>query len=454
MLSTGPNGMTSVGLRTALTGAGALLALAATPVQASGADVGGRAYVPGEVVVERFGGGAAVAALPPGTSVAKGIAALERRPGVRSATPNWIARASLVPLDQGSGLAPGGWIADQWNLGARPGGIRASGAWDAALAAGRPGGDGVTVAVVDTGIAYTPAPGFAPSPDFAGTKFAPGIDLVDNDSQPLDENGHGTHTAGTIAEQVTLSQISPVPDYLAGIAYGATLMPIRVLDAEGAGSTDDVAQGIAWAARNGADVINLSLNFAPEVTGCRQVPTVCAAIRKADELGAVVIGSAGNATGASARNRALFPAAAPKAIAVGATTEDGCLADYSYYGTRTDLLAPGGGEARPAAARPACLDDEIPVLQLSYSCFPMDCTGAHREFAIRPDVGTSISAAHASGVAALVIASGASGPDPDPARVALRLACTARPATPARYYGTGLLDAKRALNPARTCDAP
>src|SRR5204863_9449889 len=132
--------------------------------------------------------------------------------------------------------------------------------------------------------------------------------------------------------------------------------------------------GILWAARNGADIINLSLNFDPTVTDCRQVPTVCDAIRTAtDDYGALVVGSAGNSVGTSGRNRALFPAAAPKALAVGATTEDGCLASYSYYGKRTDLLAPGGGTPRPAASRPLCADDTSPILQLTYACFPMDC---------------------------------------------------------------------------------
>ncbi len=440
------------GLRTVLTGASLTLALAAAPIPAAARDA--RAYVPGEVVVGLDGGGSTVAELPSGTSVAAGIAALEREPGVRSAAPNWIARASLTPLDQGSAGIPGGWVADQWSFLGRPGGVRVSRAWDRLLVAGRPGGQGVTVAVVDTGLAYEAAPGYAPSPDFAGTRFAPGIDLVDDDAQPLDENGHGTHTAGTIAEQVTVGKVSPAPDYLTGIAYGATLMPVRVLDADGAGSTDDVAEGISWAARNGADVINLSLNFAPDVERCRQVPTVCEAIRRATDEGAIVIGAAGNAVEAAGRHRALFPAAAPKALAVGATTEDGCLADYSYFGARTDLLAPGGGAPRPVAARPACMNDAIPIVQLTYACFPMNCAGAHRTFAIRPDVGTSVSAAHTSAVAALVIASGVAGSDPGPARVARRLQCTARPRAPQRYYGAGLLDAKRAVDPKRDCDTP
>jgi hypothetical protein len=94
------------------------------------------------------------------------------------------------------------------------------------------------------------------------------------------------------------------------------------------------------------------------------------------------------------------------------------------------------------------------VLQLTYACFPLDCTGARQRFAIRPDVGTSMSAAHASGVAALVIASGVAGPEPDPDRVARRLQCTARPATPRRFYGRGLLDAQRATSPGRRCATP
>ena len=131
-----------------------------------------------------------------------------------------------------------------------------------------------------------------------------------------------------------------------------------------------------------------------------------------------------------------------------AATEDGCLAEYSFYRKHTDLVAPGGGVPRPAASRPKCANDTIPILQLTYSCFPANCAGGHQRFAIRPDVGTSMSAAHATGVAALVIASGVAGADPAPKNVARRLQCTARPASPKRFYGPGLLDAKRAVDPA------
>ncbi len=442
--------MNSTQLNRVLLGAGAALAaLACLPA----AGLGAERYVPGEVIVATDDGGSRVVELEPGTPVRAAVAELNGEPGVRAAAPNWVARASLVPFDQGTAGTPGGWAADQWSLGGRPGGIRAPAAWDRLAALGAPGGFGVTVAIVDTGVAYEAASGFAPSPDFLGTQFVPGIDLVDDDSQPLDLNGHGTHVASTIGEQITVGQPADHPDYLAGIAYGASLMPVRVLDEDGVGSTDDVAAGIEWAAQSGADVINVSLNLDPAVDGCRDVPTICAAVRRADKLGALVVGSAGNAIDTPGRKRALYPAAAPRAFAAAATTEDGCLAEYSHYGKRTDIVAPGGGAPRPAASHGPCADDSIPIVQLTYACFPMDCSRDRQTFAIRPDIGTSMSAAHTSAVAALVIASGISGEDPAPNLVARRLQCTAKPLKPARFYGPGLLDAKRAVDPKRTCDS-
>ena len=218
-------------------------------------------------------------------------------------------------------------------------------------------------------------PGSPPHPTSCRPGSSAGLDLVDDDSQPLDLNGHGTHVASTIGEQITLGQPAPAPDYLAGIAYGASLMPVRVLDADGVGSTDDVAAGILWAARNGADVINLSLNFDPAVDSCREVPTVCDAIRRAKALrrpGRRLRRQPARA--ARGRGGRCSRPALRGAFAVAASTEDGCLAEYSHYGKRTDLVAPGGGPARASAARPECADDAIPILQLSYACFPGDCS--------------------------------------------------------------------------------
>jgi len=454
--------MNSPGLRSAL--AAACLALAAFGLPAGAtastttpapATPPGPAAVPGQVVVGYADGRAEVRDVPAGASIREAAASLRGRPGVRSVAPNWLARAAELPVDQGSSGTAGGWASEQWNFGPRPGGIRVAGAWDQLVADARPGGAGVVVAVVDSGIAYANSGTHAASPDFGAATFAPGVDLVDDDAEPLDESGHGTHVAGTIAEGATFGAPSPTPDFLTGIAYGVTLMPVRVLDADGVGSTDDVATGILWAARNGADVINVSLNFDPAVDSCRDVPTVCGSIRQATRLGALVVASAGNQLDGRGRNGALYPGAAPGAFAVGATSEDGCLARYSYFGRRTDLLAPGGGNARAgAAARPACGDDALPIDQLTYACYPTGCaSGEWGRFAIRPDVGTSMSAAHASGVAALVIASGVSGPDPGPKRLASRLQCTAAAVKPKRFYGAGRLDALRAVNPLLHCDA-
>src|SRR5207244_2884249 len=112
---------------------------------------------------------------------------------------------------------------------------------------------------------------------------------------------------------------------LAGLAYGAHLMPVRVLDSHLHGSAAAIARGIRFAYAHGADVINLSLTFGSGVTGCAQITAVCRAIKAATRHGALVVAAAGNSGGPAP----MLPASAPKALAVGATTLRGCLAAYS-----------------------------------------------------------------------------------------------------------------------------
>src|SRR3954447_13582908 len=129
------------------------------------------------------------------------IARLRARPGIRYAVPNVRARASefQLPNDPGRGTTPGGWQEVQWNfLGGF--GIDAPAAWQHDDAAGHPGGRGVTVAVLDTGVAYKNAGRFRRSPDLGGRKFVRGYDFVRRAESPVDRNGHGTHVASTIAE--------------------------------------------------------------------------------------------------------------------------------------------------------------------------------------------------------------------------------------------------------------
>jgi serine protease len=171
-------------------------------------------YVPDEVIV-RYAPAVEVAtasrdAIAPrtrvlklraGETVAGKIAQLRRRRGVLTATPNYIARVSWIPNDPGRDGVPGGWQAVQWNF-AGPFGVNAPAAWDNVAAAGRPGGVGVVVAVLDTGVAYSDRGRFARSPDLRGNRFVRGYDFVDDDRYPHDHNGHGTHVASTIAESI------------------------------------------------------------------------------------------------------------------------------------------------------------------------------------------------------------------------------------------------------------
>jgi serine protease len=435
----------------------ALLTLAALPAvlwvapSAAGEERGASGaepeFAPGEIVArfddQRFG---QAIELPAGVGVNEAVAALRSNPHVAYAVPNYIATASGVPNDPGT-VPPAvghrsGWTTLQWNflpcgsfcapgtqlLGAQSaGGIDALGAWRNLKAAGRPGARGVTVAVLDTGIAYEDVGArFRRSPDFGRRQFVQGHDFVGKDRVPLDVNGHGTHIAGTIAEK-TNNHIA-----LTGLAYNAKLMPIRVLNGLGHGKSDRIAKGIRFAAKHGAQVINMSFNF-----GCgNPVPPVAQAMRFASNRGAVLVASVGNG---EPRGCVTMPASDVHAIAVGGTTEDGCLGAYSRVGPRVDLVAPGGGAA--VLGCPVATASR-PIYQLTLR------TGAPKHFEIPGFYeGTSMSASHVSGVAAMVIASGVLGPDPSPAQVLERLQATARDLGlpgPDDEFGAGLIDAAAA----------
>lgn len=406
-------------------------------------------YVPGQVVV-RFEGDPVpeAVALPDEVSVPEAVRALGGNPDVAYAVPNYVATASAaVPNDPGTvpgtkGRA-GGWTRLQWNFlpcgsfcgGTQlahqsRGGIDALGAWHHLAKAGRKGASGVTVAVLDTGIAYRSgsAGAFRRSPDFARAQFTRGYDFVRNDPLPLDENGHGTHVAGTIGER-TGNRLA-----LTGLAFRAKLMPVRVLNARGRGQSDDIARGIRYAAARGADVINMSFNFS---CGAKVKP-VADAVRYAVSKGAVLVASAGNlGTEACVSPPATFPGV----IGVNGTTEGGCLGDYSLSGADIDLAAPGGGT--PSGS---CLSSASrPVFQLTLR------PGSTSRFAFpRIYAGTSMAAAHVSGTAAMVIASGVVGRSPAPAKVLARLRKTARDlGIPGKDtgFGSGLIDAGRATDP-------
>jgi len=428
----------------------------------------GREFAPGEVVVkfegERFG---RAVALPRRIGVREAAGALRQSPQVAYAIPNFIATASArrapalaaasiarrpakaaitatgIPNDPGNidfpRNPPGGWVLRQWNflpwegpatpeLPISPGGIDAPAAWRNLIAARRAGARGVTIAVLDTGVAYR-ARGrrFRRSPDLTSRQFAKGYDFVEEDPLPLDENGHGTHVAGTIAER-TDNGIG-----LTGLAYGAKLMPVRVLDRHGRGLADDIASGIRFAASRGADVINMSFNF-----GCgKAVPDIDDALRLAYRRGAVVVASVGNLGSETCVSP---PATGPHVIGVGGSTEGGCLGAYSIGGRGVDLLAPGGGVPIPGCASVSA----SPIYQVTLR------GGNTRRFGIPGNyVGTSMAAAHVSAGAAMTIAARVV----KPARksrgrigaVTRRLRATARDlGLPGALQGAGLIDLGRA----------
>jgi serine protease len=438
-----------------LVAAGVLAGLtAAAPASAAIGLAPAREFAPRELVVKFAGARTArTVGLPRGVDVKQGIAALSDNPRVVYAQPNYVATASAVrsaanaiefPDDPGTlpgngELAgkPGGWAFRQWDflpwessadpaLPTSPGGIDATEAWRHLQERGRAGGRGVTVAVLDTGVATRSGHGFRRSPDFESSRTVPGYDFVEGDGFAQDENGHGTHVAGTIAE----SNNNGVG--LTGLAYGVTLMPVRVLDKLGRGHASRIAEGIDYAVSHRADVINMSFNF-----GCgKVVRPVEEALRRAYAKGVVAVASVGN-IGSEACISA--PATAPYVIGVGGTTEGGCLGDYSLAGSDVDVVAPGGGP--PIAGCPSVLSR--PIFQVTLK------PGSKTLFAIPSDyIGTSMAAAHVSALAALVIASGdtkkapRSYPRARVTRVTRKIRESARNiGLPRSQQGSGLIDA-------------
>nr|MBA2321036.1 peptidase S8 [Deltaproteobacteria bacterium] len=242
----------------------------------------------------------------------------------------------------------------QWNLRA----MGAPAGW-----ALTPRGRGIVVAVIDTGVAQVE--------DLAGTEVLEGASFVPGVESARDDQGHGTHVAGTIA-QTTNNGIG-----VAGVAPAATILPVKVLSASGSGQSAWIAAGIDWAVDEGADVINLSL-------GGGYSEVIHTAIRKARAHGVLVVAAAGN----SGREGVSWPGALPEAIGVGAMGPTNEPAPYSSWGEGVDLSAPGGDKRRPNGG---ILQDTI------------DGRGGH---AYQEFQGTSMATPHVAGAAAVLLSTG------------------------------------------------
>jgi serine protease len=380
-------------------------------------------------------------------SVAGALRELRGTPGVAYAYPDYVARAAsaFYPDDPGVAHTRRGWERMQWNMLDGPG-VDAPLAWSNLVADQRPGGKGVVVAVLDTGVAYRDRGQFEISPDFRGTRFVAPYDFVKHNRYPLDRSGHGTFVAGVVGER-TNNRFG-----LTGLAYGSSIMPVRVLNQNGEGAESTIADGIRYAVGHGARVINLSLEFPLNRVGsASQIPLIVQAVNFALRRRVVVVAAAGN----DDASQIAFPARIAGVVSVGATTRDGCQASYTNSGPGLDLVAPGGGDDAANSSDPACHPNRMlpPVYQMTLSDPPLG--GMPGNFATfgYPGVyvGTSMSAPEVAGTAALVIASGVLGPDPTPAQVLRQLERTATPLpvgapAPNLRYGYGLVDAGAATS--------
>ncbi len=310
---------------------------------------------------------------------------LSRDPRVEHAEPMALYRASFVPDDPL-------YATKQWHL-QRVGAERA---W------GYTCGQGVTVAVVDTGVACFDKGPFSRGTDLAGTRCRGGWNFVDDSAEAYDDQGHGTHVAGTIA-QTTNNGLGT-----AGLAYCATLMPIKVLNKQGFGSVANVAEGIRFAADEGAQIINLSLG------GPIKSRILEDAVAHALGRGVVIVAAAGNSG-----RKVGWPAAYPGVVAVSATDADDKIAWFSSRGPEVTIAAPG-----------------VSVTQQTI------CNGGRDKCEIFGTFnGTSMASPHVAGVAAMVEALGVT----DRAAVEAALTASARPQGDKELYGAGILDGGAAV---------
>ncbi len=349
--------------------------------------------------------------IPSDKTVTEMVELYGENPLVEYAEPNHIAYAYWTPNDPLYSLQ---WHFPQINM---------PSAWDV-----EQGGDpGVVVAVVDTGVAYEDYGVYQQAPDLAGTSFVAGYDFVNNDSHPNDDAGHGTHVTGTIA-QTTNNSLG-----VAGIAFDCSIMPVKVLNADGSGTYQQIADGVYWAVDNGAEVINASLG------GSSSSSTMYNAVRYAYDRGVVFVAATGNDNSAFLS----YPAAYDECIAVGAVDINKKRAPYSNYGTGMELMAPGGNTSEDENGD-GYADG---VLQLTFS------GGDPTNWAYWFWQGTSMATPHVTGLIALILSGwSASGIENSGTsrieNIREILHSTAEELGGAGYdtvYGYGLIDAAAAL---------
>jgi subtilisin family serine protease len=354
-----------------------------------------------------------VVPVEPGEDLAEKIEELASEPGVAQVAFDYIVHIdpefSLIPLGHTQPMAVNDPLFPfQWHFPQ----VQVPAAWPQSM------GAGVVVAVLDSGVSRE-------GEDLTCHTFVKpynAITATPGSSAANDDHGHGTHVAGTVA-QCTNNGIG-----VAGVAFEARLMPVKVLDSNGSGTTSWLASGIQWAHANGADVINMSLGC----DGCPSSAMVNQAIEAAAADGVVLVAAGGNANATSVA----YPASHPDVIAVGAVDFNKVRAPYSNRGSALDLVAPGGdlnqdanGDGQPDG-----------VLQ---ETFKWD--DGNKAFKYYFSAGTSMAAPHVSGAAALMLSY---APHLDREALQTILEATAEDLGPPGHdpsYGHGLIQVHDAL---------
>ncbi|MBU4193794.1 MAG: S8 family serine peptidase, partial [Actinobacteria bacterium] len=327
---------------------------------------------------------------------------------VAYAEPNFIRSADFEPDDTDYDM--------QWNLNdpVKDADINMPAAWDI-----EQGDNGVVIAVLDTGVAYRTGGGYMQASDLAETKFVQGYDFINSDKYADDDNGHGTHVCGTVA-QSTNNGIG-----VAGVAFDCGVMPVKVLDNEGKGSDSQIIEGIIYATNQDVDVINMSLS-GPDPSEALEE-----AVDYAFSKGVVVCASSGNEDDDTVG----YPAASASCVAVGATNKDKKRASYSNYGSALGVVAPGGDGILYSGG----------IIQQTFQTFGKP----DGNFAFQSMRGTSMACPHVAGVAALVKSH---RPAWSASEVRAAVTSTCRDLGSTGWdpeYGWGLIDADAALQVAK-----